>query len=316
MAIVSMKALLETGVHFGHRTRRWNPKMRPYIFTERNGIHIIDLQQTIILLEEAYGIVRDTVVEGGEVLFVGTKRQAQETIAKEASRAGQPYVNVRWLGGTLTNWQTIRQRIDYLDKLESRRDAGDFDLLKKTERLRIEREINKLELRLGGIRRMTGLPSVLFVVDVNNEETAIHEANILGIPVIGVVDTNADPDPIEYLIPSNDDAIRAIKLLTGKMADAALEGMAMRKESIDEEIVDFDDYKYREFDGMGNVEDDVLLGESTLAKLREQSPAEEAVVEAEADVSEAVEIEGGVVEAEVEVVEAEIEQVGQDEENE
>lgn len=311
MAIVSMKALLETGVHFGHRTRRWNPKMRPYIFTERNGIHIIDLQQTIVLLEEAYGIVRDTVADGGEVLFVGTKRQAQETIAREASRAGQPYVNVRWLGGTLTNWQTIRQRIDYLDKLEGRRDAGDFDLLKKTERLRIEREIDKLELRLGGIRRMTGLPSVLFVVDVNNEETALHEANILGIPVIGVVDTNANPDPVEYLIPSNDDAIRAIKLLTGKMADAALEGMAMRKEAVDEEIVDFDDYNYREFDGMGNVEDDVLLGESTLAKLREQNPVQEADTEEDSEDSEAVEIE-----AESETVETENEQVGQDEENE
>ncbi|MDX1413422.1 MAG: 30S ribosomal protein S2 [Candidatus Promineifilaceae bacterium] len=278
MAIVSMKALLETGVHFGHRTRRWNPKMKPYIFTERNGIHILDLQQTIVLLEEAYNVVRDTVAEGGEVLFVGTKRQAQETIAKEATRAGQPYVNVRWLGGTLTNWQTIRQRIDYLDKLESRRDAGDFDLLKKTERLRIEREIKKLELRLGGIRRMKGLPMVLFVVDVNNEETAIHEANILGIPVVGVVDTNANPDPIEFVIPSNDDAIRAIKLLTGKMADAALEGLALRKEAVEEEITDFDDYEYREFDGMGNVEDDVLLGESTLAKLREQTATDESTV--------------------------------------
>ncbi len=305
MAIVSMKALLETGVHFGHRTRRWNPKMRPYIFTERNGIHIIDLQQTIILLEEAYEVVRDVVAEGGEVLFVGTKRQAQETIAKEASRAGQPYVNVRWLGGTLTNWQTIRQRIDYLDKLESRRDAGDFDLLKKTERLLIEREINKLDLRLGGIRRMKGLPTLLFVVDVNNEETAIHEAKILGIPIIGVVDTNADPDPIEYLIPSNDDAIRAIKLLAGKMADAALEGMAMRKEAMDEEVTDFDGYEYKEFDGMGNVEDDVLLGASTLAKLREQTPVEEEVVEVV------------VVETEETVVsETESEQVGQDEENE
>jgi small subunit ribosomal protein S2 len=302
MAIVSMKALLETGVHFGHRTRRWNPKMKPYIFTERNGIHILDLQQTLILLEEAYNVVRDAVSQGGEVLFVGTKRQAQETIAKEASRAGQPYVNIRWLGGTLTNWQTIRQRIDYLDKLEARRDAGDFDLLKKTERLQIEREITKFNLRLGGIRKMSGLPELLFVVDVNNEETAIHEANILGIPVIGVVDTNADPDPIEYLIPSNDDAIRAIKLLTGKMADAALEGMAMRKESLDEEITDFDGYEYEGFDGMGNVEDDVLLGESTLAKLREQFSEEEEVVVVETEESE--------------TDEDEIEQVGLDEENE
>mgnify|MGYP001829071547 FL=1 len=240
MAVVSMKSLLETGVHFGHRTRRWNPKMKPYIFTERNGIHIIDLQQTILMIEDAYDAVRDTVAEGGEVLFVGTKRQAQDTIAREASRAGQPYVNMRWLGGTLTNWQTIRQRIDFLDKLEERRDAGDFDLLKKTERLRIEREIEKLNSRLGGIRKMRTLPELLYVVDVNNEETAVHEANILGIPIIGVVDTNSDPDDIDYIIPSNDDAIRAIKLITSKIADAALEGQAMRQEDSAEEITDFD----------------------------------------------------------------------------
>ncbi len=278
MAVVSMKALLETGVHFGHRTRRWNPKMKPYIFTERNGIHIIDLQQTIGMIEDAYDVVRDTVASGGNVLFVGTKRQAQDTVAREAARAGQPYVNMRWLGGTLTNWQTIRQRIDYLEKLEQRRDAGDFDLLKKTERLRIEREIEKLNERLGGIRKMRTLPDVLFIVDVNNEDTAVHEANILDIPIIGIVDTNSDPDPIEYIIPSNDDAIRAIKLITGKMADAAIEGMAMREDSMVEEISDFDEYEDREFDGMGNVEDEVLLGESTLAKLREQA-AEEQVAE-------------------------------------
>ncbi len=310
MAIVSMKALLETGVHFGHRTRRWNPKMKPYIFTERNGIHIIDLQQTLVLLEEAYNVVRDTVAEGGEVLFVGTKRQAQDSIAAEAARAGMPYVNVRWLGGTLTNWQTIKQRIDFLDKLESRRDAGDFDLLKKTERLRIEREITKLDLRLGGIRKMTTVPAMLFVIDVNNEETAVHEATILNIPIIGVVDTNANPDPIDYLIPSNDDAIRAIKLLSSKMADAALEGQAMRKESMEEEITDFEGYEYAEFDGMGNVEDDVLLGESTLAKLREQS---EETAEAQ---SEEVEEVVAPVEEPAPAEATQSEPVGQDEENE
>ena len=299
MAVVSMKSLLETGVHFGHRTRRWNPKMKPYIFTERNGIHIIDLQQTVVMLEDAYDVVRDTVAEGGEVLFVGTKRQAQDTIAREASRAGQPYVNVRWLGGTLTNWQTIRQRIDYLDKLEERREAGDFDQLKKTERLRIDREIEKLNSRLGGIRKMRTLPELLYVVDVNNEETAVHEANILDIPIIGVVDTNSDPDDIDYIIPSNDDAIRAIKLISSKMADAALEGRAMRESVSEEEITDFDAYEYAEFDGMGNVEDEVLLGESTLAKLREQ-----AEVVTEATVEEVVE---AVVEAEiVEEIEAEV----------
>jgi small subunit ribosomal protein S2 len=249
--------------------------MKPYIFTERNGIHILDLQQTIVMIEGAYDVVRDTVAEGGEVLFVGTKRQAQDTIAREAARAGQPYVNMRWLGGTLTNWQTIRQRIDYLDKLEERREAGDFDKLKKTERLRIDREIEKLNSRLGGIRKMRTLPELLYIVDVNNEDTAVHEANILGIPIIGVVDTNSDPDDIDYIIPSNDDAIRAIKLITGKMADAAIEGQAMRDEGVDEEISDFDSYQYQEFDGMGNVEDEVLLGESTLAKLREQAGSDD-----------------------------------------
>lgn len=269
MAVVSMKALLETGVHFGHRTRRWNPKMKPYIFTERNGIHILDLQQTIVLIEEAYNVVRDTVANGGQVLFVGTKRQAQDTIAQEAARGQQPYVNDRWLGGTLTNWQTISQRITYLNKLEARRDAGELDLLKKRERLRLEREIEKLNLRLGGIRKMKGLPSVMFVIDVSHEETAIREANILKIPVIGVVDTNCNPDPIDYVIPSNDDAIRAIKLLVGKMADAALEGRAMRKDTLDEEVTDFDSYSYREdYDGVEDVDDEILLGASTLAKIR------------------------------------------------
>jgi small subunit ribosomal protein S2 len=269
MAIVSMKALLETGVHFGHRTRRWNPKMKPYIFTERNGIHILDLQQTIGLIEDAYNAIRDEVAEGGDVLFVGTKRQAQDTVAREAARGQQPYVNSRWLGGTLTNWRTIRQRINYLQELESRRDAGEFDLLKKTERLRIEREIEKLNLRLGGIRQLRTLPKLLFVIDVNHEQTAVREANILDIPVVGIVDTNSDPDPVDYVIPSNDDAIRAIKLICGKMADAALEGLAMRKETITEEITDFERYRYEAFDGMEDVEDEVLLGEYTLAKLRE-----------------------------------------------
>ncbi len=302
MAVVSMKALLETGVHFGHRTRRWNPKMKPYIFTERNGIHILDLQQTIILIHEAYDVVRDLVADGGEVLFVGTKRQAQDTVEREATRANQPYVNVRWLGGTLTNWQTIRQRIDYLDKLEARRDAGELDLLKKTERLRIDREIEKLQTRLGGIRKMRGLPSILFVVDVNNEETAIREANILNIPVIAIVDTNSNPDPVDYVIPSNDDAIRAIKLICSKMADAAIEGQAQRKEALDEEVTDFSGYGTESFDGMGNVEDEVLLGESTLAKLREQE-SETAVVETiTEEVTEVIETEDEVVEI-TEVVE-------------
>ncbi len=289
MAVVSMKALLETGVHFGHRTRRWNPKMKPYIFTERNGIHIIDLQQTLGMIEDAYNVVRDTVTEGGSVLFVGTKRQAQDTVATESARAGQPYVNERWLGGTLTNWQTIRQRIDYLKKLERRRDEGDFDSLKKRERLRVEREINKLNMRLGGIRDMTSLPDMLFVVDINHEETAVREATILGIPVIALVDTNCNPDPIEYLIPSNDDAIRAIKLIVGKMADAALEGKAVRQESMDEEVTDVDSYGSG-FDGMDDVEDEVLLGESTLAKMREAAADVVEETPAEPEAEEAAEV--------------------------
>ncbi len=292
MAIVSMKALLETGVHFGHRTRRWNPKMKPYIFTERNGIHILDLQQTIVLIEEAYNAIRDAVSAGGDVLFVGTKRQAQDTVAREAARAVQPYVNDRWLGGTLTNWRTIRQRINYLRELESRRDAGEFDLLKKTERLRIEREIEKLNLRLGGIRELRDLPALLFVIDVSHEETAVREANSLNIPVIGIVDTNSDPDAIDYVIPSNDDAIRAIKLIVGKMADAALEGIAMRKETMQEEVTDFDRYRYESFDGMEDAEDEMLLGASTLKLMREAVPAaaeavaEEVKEEIEVDVSD------------------------------
>jgi small subunit ribosomal protein S2 len=292
MSVISMKALLETGVHFGHRTRRWNPKMRPYIFTERNGIHILDLQQTIYMIENAFNLVRDTVSEGGSVLFVGTKRQAQDTVAREASRAMQPYVNERWLGGTLTNWQTISQRIEYLDKLESRRDAGEFELLKKKERLQLTREIDNLSQRLGGIRKMKGLPALLFVVDVNYEETAVREANKLGIPVIAMVDTNCDPDPIDHLIPSNDDAIRAIKLITGKIADAALEGLALREQMVDTEIEDFEGYRY-DFEDLDDAEDERLLGEATLAKLREggygaSSESDETAKEGEAgdDVTE------------------------------
>jgi small subunit ribosomal protein S2 len=268
MSVVSMKALLETGVHFGHRTPRWNPKMKPYIFTERNGIHIVDLQQTIVMINSVFKLVRDKVSEGGEVLFVGTKRQAQDTVSREASRAAQPYVNQRWLGGTLTNWQTIRQRIDHLDQLEQRRDAGEFELLKKKERLHLTREIEKLSNRLGGIRKMKGVPVLVFVVDVNHEETAVKEANILKIPVIAMVDTNCDPDPIDFIIPSNDDAIRAIKLITSKLADAALEGMAMHKEALVDRIDDFDTYGY-EFEDLDDAEDERLLGEATLAKLRE-----------------------------------------------
>ena len=229
MAVISMKALLEAGVHFGHRTRRWNPKMKPYIFTERNGIHIIDLQQTLHRLEEAYALVRDTVKDGGTILFAGTKKQAQETIRQEADRAGMPFVNQRWLGGTLTNYRTIRQRIDYMSGINQRRARGELDRLPKKEVLDIEREMTKLERRIGGLKPMVRPPNILFVSDTHHEELAIKEARTLGIPIIAMVDTNSDPDPIDYPIPSNDDAIRAIKLIAGKMADAVIEGRRLRE---------------------------------------------------------------------------------------
>ena len=261
MAAISMKALLETGVHFGHRTRKWNPRMKPYIFTERNGIHIIDLQQTVQSLENAYNLVRDTVSRGGVVLFVGTKRQAQESIQREAERCGMPYINQRWLGGTLTNWKTIKDRINELKSLEQRRDTGDFDRLTKKEGLILEREIVKLQDRLGGIREMAKLPDLIYIVDVRREDTAIHEANILGIPVIALVDTNCDPGGVDYVIPANDDAIRAIKLMTARIADAVLEARAMRKDepgAADE----------GELYGEADFKEEDLLGPATLAKMQ------------------------------------------------
>ena len=267
MAVISMRQLLETGVHFGHRARRWNPKMRQYIFTERNGIHIIDLQQTIVAIEDAYRLTRDIVAEGGIVLFVGTKRQAQETIESEARRCGMPFVNQRWLGGTLTNWRTIRARIQHLKRLEARRDRGEFELVTKKEALMLTREIEKLNERLGGIREMTRLPDMLFIVDTPREDTAVHEANILDIRIVAMVDTNCDPELIDYVIPSNDDAIRAIKLITSKLADAVLEGAAMRKEEL--ELVSAEAMQVGAYDQFGDEdEDEAYLGEATLAKLR------------------------------------------------
>ncbi|MBM7555369.1 30S ribosomal protein S2 [Halanaerobacter jeridensis] len=224
MGVVTMKELLETGVHFGHRTRRWNPKMEDYIFTERNGIYIVDLQQTMSLAEEAYNFVRDLASEGQNILFVGTKRQAQETIEEEAQRCGMPYVNERWLGGMLTNYQTIKKRIDRLDEIEQMEEDGVLEVLPNKEALELEREHEKLQRFLGGIRDMNGLPDAIFVVDPKKEEIAVAEANKLGIPVVGIIDTNCDPDVIDHVIPGNDDAIRAVKLLTGLMADAVLEG--------------------------------------------------------------------------------------------
>jgi small subunit ribosomal protein S2 len=267
MPVISMKSLLETGVHFGHRARKWNPKMKPYIFTERNGIHIIDLQQTIVFIDEIYNHVREVVADGGAVLFVGTKRQAQETIASEAMRCGMPFVNQRWLGGTLTNWRTVRGRLDTLKRLEKQREEGAFEGLTKKERLLLDRKMEKLDMRFGGMRNMSRLPDLLFVVDVRREETAVKEANILNIPIVALVDTNCDPDPIDFVIPANDDAIRAIKLLTTKMADAALEGIAMRKTRVDEGELEEEEANFVE--AVAELEDnEAYLGEATLAKLR------------------------------------------------
>ncbi|NLE69932.1 MAG: 30S ribosomal protein S2 [Clostridiales bacterium] len=224
MAIISMKSLLEAGVHFGHQTRRWNPKMAPYIFTERNGIYIIDLQKTVRKIEEAYMFVRNLSMEGKSLLFVGTKKQAQESIEQEAKRCNMFYVNRRWLGGMLTNYRTIKSRVNRLDEIDKMEATGQFDLLPKKEVVGLMRERDKLNNNLGGIRTMKGLPGALFVVDPQMEAIAIAEARALGIPIVAIVDTNCDPDLVDYVIPGNDDAIRAVKLISGKMADAVLEG--------------------------------------------------------------------------------------------
>jgi small subunit ribosomal protein S2 len=276
MAVVSMKALLESGVHFGHRTNKWNPGMKPYIFTERNGIHIIDLQQTVKAINTAYNAIRDTVANGGVVMFVGTKRQAQETVHDEAVRCGMPYVTERWLGGMLTNWSTMRQRIVELERMEKLFATGDIEKLTKKEGLLIQREITRLNIHLSGVRTMQRVPDLVFIVDVSREYSAVHEANLLKIPVIALVDTNCDPSSVDYVIPSNDDAIRAIKLLVAKMADAVEEGKAMRKdeeleaESAEARMPEADAEVKKPARGMDmdeELKDDELLGQSTLAKL-------------------------------------------------
>jgi small subunit ribosomal protein S2 len=276
MAVISMKALLESGVHFGHRTNKWDPRMKPYIFTERNGIHIIDLQQTVKLLNQGYNIVRDTVANGGTVLFVGTKRQAQETVAEEAARCGMPYVTERWMGGMLTNWDTMFKRIQELERLEKVRDSEEIGRLTKKEGLLIEREITRLSTRLSGARIMKRRPDLLFIIDVGREDAAVREANLLKIPIVAMVDTNCNPQNVDYVIPSNDDAIRAIKLLVAKVADAVLEGKATRKEEFPEQPEDVkSDGQLKPRGPRKSVVDteldesseDILLGESTLAKL-------------------------------------------------
>ena len=289
MAVVSMKALLESGVHFGHRTNKWNPRMKPYIFTERNGIHIIDLQQTVKAITNAFNAIRDVVATGGIVMFVGTKRQAQETVHDEAIRCGMPYVTERWLGGMLTNWSTMHQRIVELERMEKLFATGDIEKLTKKEALLIQREINRLNINLSGVRNMVRVPDLVLVVDVSREYAAVHEANLLNIPVIALVDTNCDPSSVDYVIPSNDDAIRAIKLLVGKMADAVEEGKAMRK---DEEL-EAEAAESRSAEGAADsvkrsahtidteeeLKDDELLGESTLAKLAPVPEIEKVTVE-------------------------------------
>ena len=224
MSVISMKQLLEAGVHFGHQTRRWNPKMAPYIFAERNGIYIIDLQKTVKKVDEAYTAVSDFINDGGEILFVGTKKQAQESIKEEAERCGMYSVNERWLGGMLTNFKTIRTRIARLKELEKMQEDGTFDVLPKKEVAVLLHEKEKLDRNLGGIKEMTRIPDVMFVVDPRKEKIAIQEAHILGIPVVAIVDTNCDPDEIDYVIPGNDDAIRAVKLISATMANAIIEG--------------------------------------------------------------------------------------------
>jgi small subunit ribosomal protein S2 len=306
-----MKALLESGVHFGHRTHRWHPQMKPYIFTERNGIHIIDLQQTVKAMEEVGNIVSQTVANGGTVLFVGTKRQAVETIEEEATRCGMPFVTFRWLGGMLTNWFTMRQRINELDRLERMREKGEFELLTKKEGLMLNRKIDKLLARFGGIRNMHKLPDLVFIVDVRREDTAVREANTLGIPIVALVDTNCDPRLIDYVIPSNDDAIRTIKLMVGFIADAVEEGKAMRKDD-DQEQMEVRTPALPEQE----LSDEELLGASTLAKMEAEAVAEAAAAEAEAAAAEteAVEEAAPAEEAEVEEAAAEVEEETAEEE--
>ncbi len=277
MAVVSMKALLESGVHFGHRTNKWNPGMKQYIFTERNGIHIIDLQQTVKAITNAFNAIRDCVATGGFVMFVGTKRQAQETVHDEAVRCGMPYVTERWLGGMLTNWSTMHQRIVELERMEKLFATGDIEKLTKKEALLIQRQITRLNIHLSGVRNMVRVPDLIFVVDVSREYAAVHEANLLNIPVIALVDTNCDPNNVDYVIPSNDDAIRAIKLLVSKMADAVEEGKAMRKDEeleaeaaasrVDEVSMGSIKITANVNDIEEELKDDELLGEATLAKL-------------------------------------------------
>lgn len=310
MAKISMKSLLESGVHFGHRTHRWHPQMKPYIFTERNGIHIIDLQQTVQAMEAIGEMISQTVAKGGTILFVGTKRQAVETIEEEAVRCGMPYVTFRWLGGMLTNWFTMRQRINELDRLERMREKGEFELLTKKEGLMLSRKIDKLQARFGGIRHMHKLPDLIFVVDVRREETAVREANTLGIPIVALVDTNCDPRMIDYVIPSNDDAIRTIKLMVGYIADQVIDGLNQRK---GDDAVDLPPVPAEAAEEVVELSDEELLGASTLSKIEAAAEAEEAAAD---DDEETAEEDGGTEEAVAEEAEEAVESAEEAEETE
>lgn len=304
VAVVHMKALLEAGVHFGHRTRRWNPKMKPYIFTERNGIHIIDLQQTMRSIDAVYRLVSNTVSQGGTVLFAGTKKQAQETIQTEAERCEMSYVNQRWLGGSLTNFSTMQKRIQKMKEMEDQRERGEFSKLTKKEALDAEALIAKLNRRFGGMRDMRRVPDLLFVTDIRRESLAVKEANILNVPVIALADTNCDPDPIDYVIPANDDAIRAIKLITSTIADAVIEGKEIRAATLAEQEDEEEQERVRE--------DEQYLGPSTLAKLElgydeELSDGTSETQDAEPAAEVEVEIEVEVVKEEEEISIPEVE---------
>ena len=306
---VTMKSLLEAGVHFGHQTRRWNPKMRKFIFTERNGIHILDLQQTVHLLADARNFVRDLVADGGTLLFVGTKRQAQGAIETEARRCGMPFVVTRWLGGTLTNFHTIQNRIDHLVRMEDAKARGEFEYYPKKERLKLEEEIVRLNRYFGGIKEMTALPSAVFLIDTTKESIAVAEALRINLPIVSLVDTNCDPDVIDYPVPSNDDAIRAIKLITSLMADAVLEGLTAREfaeqASLEAEDVEVDAYKETGYVVSPDEQSPAEIAAEEEAAAAEVAAAEAAeLAAAEAAVAEAAAAEAAAAEAAAPAAEA------------
>lgn len=283
MAVVTMKSLLEAGVHFGHQTRRWNPKMASYIFTERNGIHIIDLQQTLTLVNEAYEAVRQVAADGGKVLFVGTKKQAQDAIASEAKRCNQYYVSQRWLGGMLTNFQTIEKSIKRLEALETMSEDGTYDLLPKKEVIQLEHEAERLERFLGGIKDMKGLPDIIFIVDPKKEYIAVNEAHKLNIPIVAIMDTNADPDEADYVIPGNDDAIRSVKLMTSIMANAVIEGRQGEQNEGAEDVAEAQVAEDIKEESEDTAETEEAVEEEHAAEIEEAEAEEARVEEKEAD---------------------------------